>query len=163
MAIQMCADDHDDEISYFTNNIYYAYKDCILPYLGQVENNSSHNPMFACPSDRSLHTLALTHYSSYGFNGVARNTNDFGMPGKRFATVRDPSKSALDGEISGGIGISWHNPRPEGQYRDAPNVGGFVDGHASYVKIFWNGLPGTVAFPFYYEPPIRYGYKWSAN
>ncbi|MGH7951214.1 MAG: type II secretion system protein [Limisphaerales bacterium] len=163
LAIRMYADDHGDEIGYFTNDIYYAYKDCILRYIGQAENSSATNPVFACPSDNSFYALALTHYSSYGFNGAARGTNDFGMAEKRFSTVRDPSKTALDGEISGGIGISWHDPRPEGQYCDAPNVGGFVDGHASYIKIYWNGVRGIVGFPFYYEPPAGYDYKWSGD
>ncbi len=120
---------------------------------------------YLCPADDSLYALALTHYSSYGFNGVARDTetNDFGMAQRQFATVRDPVRTALDGEISGGIGISWHDPKPVGQYCNAPNVGGFVDGHASYIRIYWNGTGGISGFPFYYEPPPGYDYKWTGN
>jgi prepilin-type N-terminal cleavage/methylation domain-containing protein len=163
LAIQMYADDHNNEVGYFAPDIYYSYADCILPYLGRRQNTSPQNPLLACPADNSLHKLALTHYSSYGFNGVVRGSNDFGMAQRRFSTVRDPSKTALDGEISGGMGISWHAPRKEGQYSGAPNVGGFVDGHANYVKIYWNAASGIAGFPFYYEPPAGYNYKWSAN
>jgi prepilin-type N-terminal cleavage/methylation domain-containing protein len=163
LALQLYAGDHGDEVGYFTNDVYYAYKDCLLPYLGLSAASATNAPVFACPADNAFHNLALTHYSSYGFNGVARGTNDFGMADKRFDTVHDPTLTALDGEISGGIGVSWHNPRPEGQYNNAPNVGGFVDGHASYLKIYWNGAPGVPGFPFYYEPPPGYDYKWSAN
>jgi hypothetical protein len=121
--------------------------------------------VFVCPADNSLHAVSLTHYSSYGFNGAAREaeTNDFGMAGRRFAAVRHPVLTALDGEISGGIGISWHDPKVAGQYNNAPNMGGFVDGHASYVKIYWNGLAGSAGFPFFYEPPAGYEYKWLGN
>lgn len=85
------------------------------------------------------------------------------MAQRPFATVNEPTKTALDGEISGGIGISWHNPRPEGQYRDAPIICGFVDGHANYIKVYWNGVGGIPGFPFYYEPPPGYDYKWTGN
>jgi prepilin-type N-terminal cleavage/methylation domain-containing protein len=163
LAIHLYADEHGDEIGYFTNDIYYAYKDCILPYVGATENSSSNDPVFACPADSSFYALSLSHYSSYGFNGMDRGSNDFGMAGRKFATVHEPSKTALDGEISGGIGVSWHDPMPQGQYNNAPSVAGFVDGHVSYIKIYWNGTGGTDGFPFNYEPPPGYEYKWTAN
>ena len=124
LVLQIYANDHDDEIAYFTNNMYYAYKDCLLDYLGVSEDAASNNPVFVCPADTGLYKTALTHYSSYGFNGAERGTNGFGMASKKFATVRGPSKTALDGEIAGGIGISWHDPRPQGQYNNAPERGG---------------------------------------
>ena len=135
LAIHFYADEHNDEIGYSTN-VYYAYKDFILPYLARAINSPSNNPVFVCPADTSLYSLTLTYYSSYGFNGVARATNDFGMAQKKFATVREPQKTALAGEISGGMAVSWHDPKPIGQYCNAPSVGSFVDGHASYVNIY---------------------------
>jgi hypothetical protein len=42
-------------------------------------------------------------------------------------------------------------------------MAGFVDGHASYIKIYWNGSAGVDGFPFWYEPPPGYEYKWTAN
>ncbi len=161
LAIIMYADDHGDEIKYSTN-VYYAYKDSIVSYL-RLSANSTTNFAFVCPADTSLYAISLTHYSSYGFNGVARGTNDFGMAQRRFGTVHEPSRTALDGEISGGIGVSWHAPEPVGQYDNAPNVGGFVDGHVSYLKIYWDGIKGIPDFPFYYEPRPGYDYKWTAN
>ncbi len=163
LALQMYAGDHGDEFGYFTNDVYYAYKDCLWPYLGLTEAASTNAAVFACPADNVLNHLTLTHYSSYGFNGVARGTNDFGMAQRRFDTVRNPALTALNGEISGGIGISWHDPHPQGQYCNAPNVGGFVDGHASYVKIYWNGLRGVQGFPFFYNPPAGYDYQWTPD
>ena len=161
LALRMYADDHGDEIGY-TTNIYYAYKDSVVSYLG-LTTNAPASLVFVCPGDTSLHAISLTHYSSYGFNGTARGSNDFGMAQRRWSTVRQPARSALNGEISGGIGVSWHAPLPIGQYNNAPNVGGFVDGHASYVKIYWDGLQGVADFPFYHEPPAGYEYKWTGN
>jgi prepilin-type N-terminal cleavage/methylation domain-containing protein len=164
MALRMYADDHGDQIGY-SSNVYYAYKEFIAPYLSAIGDNGSNMAVFICPADTTFHKLGLTYYSSYGFNGTERvsEPGDYGMAGRKFSTVINPSKTALNGEISGGIGVSWHNPKPEGQYNDAPNVGGFVDGHAAYVKIFWNGMPGIPNFPFYYEPPEGYDYQWTAN
>ena len=163
VAIGMYADDHHDQLNYYTNNVYYFYKDCIVSYLGQNANSATNSHVFACPADQSFSTIALSDFSSYGFNGADRNTNNYGMAGQRFSAVHDPSKTALDGEISGGIGSSWHEPRPQGQYNNAPNVGGFVDGHAAYLKIYWDGTGGVNDFPFFNEPPAGYDYKWTPN
>lgn len=40
---------------------------------------------------------------------------------------------------------------------------GFVDGHTSFVKIYWNGVPALEGFPLHYEPKAGYDYKWSGN
>ena len=39
----------------------------------------------------------------------------------------------------------------------------FVDGHVSYIKIYWNGSQGGDGFSAFYEPPAGYEYKWSGN
>jgi hypothetical protein len=85
------------------------------------------------------------------------------MAQRHFASVKEPSRTALAGEISGGIGVSWHAPEPVGQYNNAPNVGGFVDGHVDYLKIYWDDIKGIPDFPFFNEPPTGYDYKWTAN
>lgn len=163
LALHLYADDHHDEIGYFTNDEYYAYKHLILRYLSLPDRAYATNePVFTCPADTAFYTLGLTHYSSYGFNGADRGTNNFGVAQRPFASVHNPSLTALDGEISGGIGVSWHDGK-QGQHNNALNVAGFVDGHASYIKIYWNGAPGVAGFPFWYEPPPGYEYKWTPN
>jgi prepilin-type N-terminal cleavage/methylation domain-containing protein len=163
LAIHLYADDHADRMDYFTNDIYYAYKDCLAPYLGVAANVQSNLLVFACPADTGFFKAALSHFSSYGFNGIQRGTNDFGLAGRRLAAVREPSRTALVGEISGGLGVSWHTPRPQGQHNNALNVAGFVDGHVSYIRIYWNGSAGIQSFPFRYEPPAGYDYKWTGD
>ena len=82
---------------------------------------------------------------------------------KPFASVREPARTELIGEVSGGIGLSSHDRRQPLQFPDARNVMSFVDGHVDYIKIFWNGVQGGDGFPGNCEPPAGYDYKWSGN
>jgi prepilin-type N-terminal cleavage/methylation domain-containing protein len=183
LATRLYADDHADVISYYTNEIYFCFKENIMPYLGANPNTFTNNPVFICPADdfdlngpigawfgngsrgRGFSTQAWTHYSSYGFNGLARagRTNDLGMAQKPFTTVRQPALTVLGGEISAAIGVSAHVRLQPLQFPDAKNIGGFVDGHVSLIKIYWNGVAGSDGFPVYYEPPDGYDYKWTGN
>jgi len=163
-AVQLYAADHADTLNYFTNDVYYAFKDCILPYLNVPPNVTSNIAVFDCPMEDGFFHSAAAHFSSYGFNALDRGHGDYGLAGRRLATVRKPTRTAMVGEICGGLGVSWHDPEPGGaQHFDAKAVAGFVDGHVSYIKIFWNGLGGLENFPFRYEPPASYDYQWTAN
>jgi prepilin-type N-terminal cleavage/methylation domain-containing protein len=183
LATRLYADDHADVISFYTNTIYFNYKEDIMSYLGANQKSFTNNPVFICPADDfnmsgpigswisdatpglGFHTQAWTHYASYWFNGLARNgqTNDVGMAQKPFTTVRQPSLTVLGGEISGGIGASAHVRVQPLQFQDAKNVMGFVDGHVSLIKIYWNGVVGEGGFPAFYEPIGGYDYKWTGN
>jgi prepilin-type N-terminal cleavage/methylation domain-containing protein len=184
LAVHMYADDHGDAIANYTNEIYFDYKDDILPYLGQTGNPSSGNAVFVCPADdfdlsgplgtwffdpssgRGYCNQAWTRFSSYWFNGgVTRDTetNDPGMAQKPFASVHEPTKTELIGEISGGLGLSGHDRLQPLQFPDARNVMSFVDGHVSYIKMYWDGVQGLAGAPGLYEPPAGYEYKWTGN
>jgi len=163
-GVFLYTDEHGDRLDYFTNDIYYAYKDCIAPYLGVPPNVGSNIAVFDCPMETGFFQSAAAHFTSYGFNGLDRGTNDFGLAGRKLATVRQPAKTAMVGEIAGGLALSWHNPWPQGQqHNNAQAEAGFVDGHVSYIKLYWNGGGGFANFPFWYEPPPGYEYKWTAN
>jgi prepilin-type N-terminal cleavage/methylation domain-containing protein len=185
LAVRMYADDHGDAIPY-TNEIYFAYKASIEPYLARQGSSPAGDKVFACPADdfdldgpigrwflnpdargRGFHTQTWTLFSSYFFNATARGTNGvknvFGLEQKPFASVQDPARTVLVGEISGGIGLSAHDRQEPLQFADARNVMSFVDGHVAYIRIFWNGTRGLDGFPFFYEPPAGYEYRWSGN
>ena len=51
LAIQLYANEHGDEISYYTNDIYYSYKDCILSYLSQSDST---NATWCLPARQTL-------------------------------------------------------------------------------------------------------------
>src|ERR1700722_5173765 len=40
VAIHMYADDHNDRITYYTNNEYFFYKDCMMPYVTSGTNHA---------------------------------------------------------------------------------------------------------------------------
>jgi len=185
LAIRLYTDDHGDVFGFYTNTIYFDYKKNIMPYLGQTGTSmSNNNAVFVCAADDWVFTGTLgswftdpplsgqgfcnqswTEFSSYWFNGLARgdNTNDVGMAQKPFATTREPTRTELLGEISGGGSLSSHDRRQPLQFQNALNVMSFVDGHVSYLKIYWNGTQGIGGFSAFYEPPAGYDYKWSGN
>ncbi len=66
--------------------------------------------------------------------------------------------------------LSWHEPHsvPAGQcgFNDAKNVVSFVDGHVSYIKIYYdtsfNGR-ASASQAYMYDPPASYDYQWSPD
>lgn len=64
--------------------------------------------------------------------------------------------------------LSWHEPQrvPAGQwgFNDAKNVVSFVDGHVSYIKIYYDSsFNGGASQAHMYDPPAGYDYQWSPN
>ena len=162
LAIHLYANDYGDTINFVTN-MSYAYKEYILPYLALPPNAQSNLAVFRCPADQGFYQSPETHFSSYGFNGLNLGNGDYRLANRKLTTVRDPTKTVLSGEIAGGMAQSWHNPSPQGQLNNAQSVTGFVDGHVRYTKIYWNGSAGLPNYPFYYEPPAGYDYKWTPD
>lgn len=184
LALRMYADEHQDAIRAMTNNenLFVTYKDSIQPYL--LRNGAHTNDLlFACPADdfncddqaiselflfdhvegKSFHRQKVTHYSSYFFNGEAADKPETRMGQKPFSSVREPSRVVLLGELSGALGLSAHDRKEPYQFNNARNVMSFVDGHVSYIRIYWNGVKGFDGIAAFYEPPGGYDYKWSAN
>src|ERR1039457_2337494 len=61
LAIHLYAADHGDVISYFTNDIYYAYKDVVLPYL-VTGNSPPHLPPFGFPAAQDFSYITLLRF-----------------------------------------------------------------------------------------------------
>jgi prepilin-type N-terminal cleavage/methylation domain-containing protein len=130
---------------------------------------------------QSLHSHPAFDYSSYAFNGGDNKTRTFaagswnapGLTGLTLDSIKQPARTVLVSEASALLPWSWHHPRrPDvlhGEpltYNDARNVVSFVDGHVSYVKIFWNTnrySDGGLSFAFAYNPPGGYEYQWSGD
>lgn len=179
----MYADDHQDAIGAMTNqeDLYVTYKESILPYLSRNGSNPN-DRVFACRADdfncddqaikdlllfedvsgKSFHAQKATRYSSYFFNGEAADKPETRMGQKPFSSVREPSR-VLVGELSGGLALSTHDRKEPYQFKNARNVMSFVDGHVSYIRIYWNGIKGFEGISAFYEPPDGYDYKWVAN
>lgn len=123
-------------------------------------------------------------YSSYGFNGGNAATNVSwvagvetlpGISGRKLSTIKHPARTVLVAEGTAFGPYSWHQPRPaktqpDGTllpfFNDARNVVSFVDGHVSYINIYWNSSTnslGFLTFTFFYDPPAEYDYQWSGD
>jgi prepilin-type processing-associated H-X9-DG protein len=52
----------------------------------------------------------------------------------------------------------------ESQFNNAMNVVSFVDGHVSFMKIYWKPSSAPAFIPACaYDPPAGYDYQWSGN
>jgi prepilin-type N-terminal cleavage/methylation domain-containing protein len=182
-ALLMYADDHADVIRGLTNNdpIYFTYKDSMGPYLSRTGGNTN-DALFTCPSDNlncddtviknlfafdqisglGFYRQATTDYSSYFFNGSA-DTGDDPRAATPFSSVRQPSVMVLAGELSGALALSAHSRKQPHQFNNALNVMSFVDGHVSYIRMYWNGVAGLAGIPGLYNPPAGYEYEWFAD
>jgi prepilin-type N-terminal cleavage/methylation domain-containing protein len=179
-ALLMYADDHADAIRALTNNepIYFTYKNSMGSYLSRTGADTN-DALFACSSDNfncddpvikslmpfsqisgtGFYRQAATDYSSYFFNGSADAGED-PRAAKPFSSVRQPSEMVLAGELSGALGLSAHDRKQPYQFNNALSVMSFVDGHVSYIRMYWNGTNGFDGIPGFYNPPPGYEYEW---
>ena len=126
----------------------------------------------------SLHAQPFFNYSSYAFNGGDNKTRVSnagpwtppGLTGRRLSSIRNPARTLLVMEASALVPWSWHDAvSTRGAalpYQDAKNVVSFVDGHVSYIKMYWDStrLPdGGMSFAFASDPPAEYEYQWSGD
>ena len=179
----MYADEHADSLRAAANDyhIYFTYRDDIQSDLSRT-GSSTNDEVFICPADnfdctmpvikewfwpdalagQGFHHLKQTDYSSYIFNGEAANSLASGTnentraTAKAFSSVRQPSRLVLICELSAMMGLSGHDRKQAGQFNNAKNVVGFVDGHVGFIPIYWNGG----AMPNQYNPPPGYEYIW---
>ena len=173
-------------------SLYSGYKDLMKSYVGVKGASSSQDNLFACPADtffpnfitnappplqylrESFHDVAFSGFSSYMFNGGDNVTRKFekfevtlpGLSGVKLSSIKHPSRTVLVAEYSASAPWSWHEPSSHMMFNDAKNVVSFVDGHVSYIKIYWNSTPyagGTLSLAVQYDPPASYDYQWSPN
>jgi prepilin-type N-terminal cleavage/methylation domain-containing protein len=173
--------------------LYSGYKKLRKQYIGLNGASSPQDKLFACPADTiypnyvlkgapapwhyiraSLHDTNILDFSSYVFNGgdnVVRMVGSIattrpGLTGVKLSAVKRPARTLLVTEASALAPWSWHAPSSAVVFEDARSVVSFVDGHESYIRIYWNNTPlpnGGLTFALGYDPPDGYDYQWSAN
>src|SRR5208337_4937797 len=159
-----------------------AYKELMKSYVGLKGRSSPRDKIFACPADtyyydqtkdargfynlwtkvpHAQHVQGRYDYSSYWFNGFNFHTNDnpehapwLGIANRKLSAINDPATTVLVAESPAYYPYSWHDPKPaEGpMFNDAKDLVSFVDGHASYIKIYWPEVPGNLLACFA-DPP----------
>ena len=122
-----------------------------------------------------MHDNKHYDYSSYWFNGFNALSNwntvggghfRLGIAGVKMASIKEPVKTVLAAEAPAFFPYSWHQPQTPApvefpMFNNAKDAAGFVDGHASYTKFYWE--EAVRAYSFSYNPPAAYDYKWSGD
>jgi len=132
-----------------------------------------------CFTNAPQHEYAKWDYSSYWFNGFNFVTNNppftsrLGIAGLKITSIKDPTKTVMVAESPAFLPYSWHQPRTPIQlpsspgerwpfFNDAKDMVSFVDGQVSYIKIYYQEVPGNL-YACFYDPPDGYDYKWSGD
>jgi prepilin-type N-terminal cleavage/methylation domain-containing protein len=149
-----------------TEAIWWWYKELVRPYVGiktpgfidPPAPQGSNDMVFHCPKDRGWvdHGFKIPHYAnylldygSYVFNGCDNWGND---PAKTtllnvaLSTVRHPARTWIMSEWPIHWGYSWHKSLTGNKdipYNNAVDNVSFVDGHAAYVKLYYNPAYGA--------------------
>lgn len=123
---------------------------------------------------KGMHEESSAYYSSYAFNGanqLPRLSKDVhsgslpGIAGRKLSSIRHPDETILVAEHPAFLPFSWHKPKqpitdPKNRaFTDAKDMVSFVDGHVSYISMYWNGHTLSTL----YDPPAGYDYQWSGD
>jgi prepilin-type N-terminal cleavage/methylation domain-containing protein len=174
-----------------TNGMPWSYqwrffKELTKSYDGLNGPSSPDDKLFACPADTfyysntfstplihaSMHDDPWADYSSYWYSRLnlvpdpATGGFYHGIAGWKMSSIRNPVRIVMVVDQPGCFAYSWHQPPPltdpgPDLIYDAMNMVGFVDGHVSYIKIYWDGTYQT--FPCFYNPPAGYEYQWGED
>jgi prepilin-type N-terminal cleavage/methylation domain-containing protein/prepilin-type processing-associated H-X9-DG protein len=171
-------------------DIWWWYKELVKPYAG-IKTPTAYPPLpqgsndwvFQCPKDRGWapnaqyliphHQNLLLDYGSYVYNGCDNRNNNMNhllganKRGIGLSTVKHPSRTVMMAEWPIHWGYSWHKSltgTANIPYNDAINNVSFVDGHAKYIKLYYN-LAITDA-PFTFDTaqiPGKYDYQFAPD
>jgi hypothetical protein len=150
------------------NNLWWWYKENVKEYAGLTGTSSPSDLVFACPGDRGytdptpFHLSERFDYSSYVFNGVTLPDMP-NIAGRQLSSLKKPKQTLLVMEWTAHAPLAWHKSKTGKNnmpfYCDAQSVVGFVDGHVSFSKIYYDGYNAA-----YTRDPIPgYDYEYSGN
>lgn len=180
LATHLYADDHQNTLArnekHNATSIGIEELKPVRSYAGLAAAPSPRDRLFACPADTfyytyddrfsdSLHAQAMYSYSSYALNAGNYNTNFAGVAGMKLSAIRNPTKTLLIIEFAAFLPYSWHQFEGQSHYNNARDMVSFIDGHADYIKMYWdtnNAVTGHQE-AWRYNPPAGYDYKWTAD
>ncbi len=157
------------------DGVWWWYKELTKNYVGIKGPSSSNDVVFQCPMDRGwkgvstewvnpLWTYQDLDYGSYNYNGIDNDTpSTNNLLNIKLTDVRHPTHTWLMAEWCFTWAYSWHYSLTGVRNVSYPNALGnvsFVDGHASFVKAYYDAADGT--FPMAYptdEIPGSCGYQ----
>ena len=170
-------------------DIWWWYKELVRPYAGfksavagsnlypyPPPPQASNDMVFHCPMDRGWvsvgppylyphYTNPTLDYGSYVFNGCANagNSPTNTLLSIGLSSVKHPSRTWMMSEWPIHWAYSWHS-NPYGKkdiaFKDAKINVSMVDGHAQYIKTYYNLTLGTAPFAYFTKDiPVSYGYQ----
>ena len=175
-AVLLYAEEHQGTLPFLNPSpqpgSWWHYKEQVKGYLGLSGPASPNEKIFGCPADRGygeggeeLQPFRLSkkhNYTSYNLNSI----NLPGVPniaGWQVAAVKEPSRTLLTMEWTAHAPLSWHRSRTGKAnapfYNDAESVVGFVDGHVSFIPIYYDGINAA----YTRDPLPGYSYKYSGD
>lgn len=176
-AVLEFARENDDRLPRVDNSPapggWWYYKEQVKGYLGLTGPASTNDTVFACPDDRGYGEEESEKprpfcksrkyvYTSYVFNGVTLP----GIPNianREVSSIVDPARTLLVMEWTAHGPLSWHRSRTGEANTPFCNNGesvvGFVDGHAAFIPIYYDGLNAA----YTRDPPAGYNYKYSGD
>jgi prepilin-type N-terminal cleavage/methylation domain-containing protein len=167
LAIHLYAQDYGDSLPVlpepnpYPNGVGAYYKQLVKSYLGLSGLALPNETVFTCPADQTLKLQVSHAFTSYTFNGYESSPDALPrITGRKLSAIRKPAEAVLVAEWPAYFGGSWH-PFLERDHAGAKAILSFVDGHARYAKIYWDGIAGSD--PRDYEPPTEYGYSWAGE
>ena len=186
LGVRMYADDSSDAFPppkhNFPPDAFTAYTKRMKSYLGMTGASAERAKLFACPADtfywnydaqafvsQSLHSQAMFYYSSYAFNGGNFAAGTLpprwpGIAGRKLSSIKEPVKTVLVLEVPALLPYSWHEPVGTSHCNNAKDMVGFVDGHVSFTKMYWDSATTNGHIEAWqYDPPAGYDYKWSGD
>ena len=96
--------------------------------------------------------------------GEARSPRWPGIAGRKLNSISNPVKTVLVIEFAALLPYSWHQSTKVSHYNNARNMAGFVDGHVSFTKMYWDSATTNDHIEAWqYDPPAGYDYKWSGD
>ncbi len=165
-------------------DIWWWFKELVRPYLGIKTAGfvdpplpqGSNDMVFRCPKDRGWadhdpmysmphYANPVLDYGSYVFNGCDNVGNDPAtttLLDLKLSTVKHPSRTWLMSEWPIHWSYSWHKSLTGNAnipYKDAVDNVSFVDGHASYIKLYYDPALGPAPFG-YTTPQIPASYNY---
>ncbi len=152
----------------YTGDVWWWYKERVRSYVATTGSTASASAVFACPNDRGYTEsrpfcrTARFASNSYTFNGVTLP----GIPnaaGARVTSVVQPVRTLLVMEWCAHAPLSWHRSRTGKRnlpfYNNAESVVGYVDGHVSLTRFYYDGYNAA----YTQDPVAGYDYKFSAD
>jgi prepilin-type N-terminal cleavage/methylation domain-containing protein len=162
-------------------DIWWWHKELIKSYAGS-RNATNVDRVFQCPKDRGWkghppyemphRENPLLAYGSYVFNGVPARpevprANQPHLIDYTLTNIKHPVRTVLMAEWPIHWGYSWHKNKYgnlDVAYPDAIIDVGFVDGHSSFIKLYYNATLGAAVFSYLTtEIPQKYEYQFAPD